>query len=231
MKYTTLFIDLDDTLIDTAQNNKEALHDIFIDYKIENYIENFDQFYSTYNVINNNLWDIYSQNKITKETLKTERFKNTLKGFIDLTDEESLKLNDNFLQRVNTKKNVIDGSIETLDYLSQKYKLYILSNGFTEVQDTKIRNAKMDSYFTKVILSDHIGINKPHPDIFTHALNEAKATNKETLMIGDNIKADVSGAKNSNIDQVWYNPKNAIDEMNIKPTYTINRLEELKAFL
>lgn len=231
MKYTTIFFDLDDTLIDTAQSNKEALQDIFAKYSLSKYYDNFDSFYNKYKKINNHLWDLYAENKITKEKLKSERFMNTLKGHWEISIEQSLDINEEFLAIVNTKKNVIDGAIEILEYLAPKYKLYILSNGFEEVQDKKIAKAEMESYFAKVILSDHIGVNKPNPEIFKHALEMAQASNKETIMIGDNINTDILGAKNSQIDQVWYNPHKLVDEQSINPTYTIAKLDELKNIL
>ncbi len=231
MKYTTIFFDLDDTLVDTAQNNKEALRDIYTDYKFDEHYPGFDVFYRKFQSINLNLWDLYAHNKITKDTLKITRFMDTLKGSVEISPEESLKMNDDFLERVNTKKNVIEGVKDILEYLKPKYQLYILSNGFEEVQDHKMRNANLKPYFEKVILSDHIGVNKPSPQIFNYALDQARVSNNSTIMIGDNINTDIMGAKNSNIDQVWYNPGNLADEYNIKPTYTIQNLGELKQIL
>jgi len=231
MKYTTIFFDLDDTLVDTAQNNKEALQDIYVDYSFNNNFPTFENFYKKFQSINLNLWDLYAHNKITKDILKTTRFKDTLKGTAEISPKESLKINDDFLERVNTKKNIIDGMKDVLDYLKPKYQLYILSNGFEEVQDKKMENANIKPYFNKVILSDHVGVNKPDPKIFNYALSEAKVSNKDTIMIGDNLNTDIMGAKNSNIDQIWYNPNNLSDEFAVNPTYTIQSLDELKKIL
>ena len=41
---------------------------------------------------------------------------------------------------------------EVLEYLAPKYNLYILSNGFRELQSRKMRSAGVDGYFKKVIL-------------------------------------------------------------------------------
>jgi len=231
MKYSTIFFDLDDTLVDTAQNNKEALSDIYRDYKFDRYFPTFEDFYTKFQYINLNLWDLYAHNQITKETLKTERFKRTLTEFENLTQEESLNLNDDFLERVNTKKNIIEGMKDILDYLEPKYQMFILSNGFQEVQDQKMENANLKPYFKKMILSDHIGKNKPHPALFKYALQQANTSKESSIMIGDNLNTDILGAKNSHIDQIWFNPHYLSDEKNIQPTYTIHSLAEIKNIL
>lgn len=231
MKYTTLFFDLDDTLVDTIQNNKEALFDIYEEYELTKYFPSFDIFYNKFKIINADLWERYAHGKITKDYLRETRFMKTLDGILKLTVGESLQMNDDFLDRANTKKNVIQGGKEILEYLFPKYDMYILSNGFQEVQSHKMDNAELNPYFKKVILSDHIGKNKPHPAIFSHALEEAKANKSEVIMIGDNTDTDILGAKNSGIDQIWFNPKNLPDTNNIAPTYTITNLSELKNIL
>lgn len=50
---------------------------------------------------------------------------------------------------------------EVLEYLAPKYNLYILSNGFRELQSRKMRSAGVDGYFRKVILSEDLGVLKP----------------------------------------------------------------------
>lgn len=231
MKYTTIFFDLDDTLIDTAQSGKEGLKDIYKQYKLENYFPLFDEFYNRYQKINLNLWDLYEHGKIDKQELKTERFQKTLEGYINLTAQQALNLNEEFMQLVSSKKNNIEGAIEILEYLQPKYRLHILSNGFKEIQDYKIEKAGMSSYFTHVVLSDHIGKNKPHPLIFEHALLKANTDSASSIMIGDNIKTDITGAKNSKMDQVWFNPHGKEDIEDIHPTYQIKKLEELRNIL
>lgn len=231
MRYTTVFFDLDDTLVDTIKNNREALFDIYEEYNFKKYFSEFDDFYIKFQEINLNLWDLYAHNRITKETLKAERFIQTLKDFKVLSITESLQINDRFLEMTGTKKNVIEGAKDILDYLCPKYKIFILSNGFREVQYKKIENADLKPYFEKIILSDHVGKNKPHPLIFEYAMNEANVTNRDCIMIGDNINTDIMGARNCKIEQIWYNPNNQVDDMKIAPTYIINNLKEIRNIL
>ncbi|MBD8347455.1 MULTISPECIES: YjjG family noncanonical pyrimidine nucleotidase [unclassified Dysgonomonas] len=231
MKYTTIFFDLDDTLIDTALNSKQVLEEVYTDYTIDKYYPSFNDFYQKYQSINLHLWDQYEQNLISKEELKTGRFKQALNDFTSISTEQSLEMNNDFMGRVSNKKNIIEGVEDILEYLQPKYHLYIISNGFLEVQDKKIKNAGLDSYFKDVFLSDHVGKNKPHPMIFNYALKESSTSSTDCIMIGDNINTDIIGAKNIGIDQIWFNPKSMVDSSNVAPTYTVKTLNDIKTIL
>lgn len=231
MKYTTIFFDLDDTILDTVQNSKDALQELYSDYQFSNYFPDFNSFYSKYQSINTHLWDLYEQNQIEKDRLMSERFAKTLEDHKSISKDQSLDINNDFMGRVSNRKNIINGAIEILDYLQPKYKMYVVSNGFKEVQDKKICNAGVGNYFNKVILSDYVGKNKPHPVIFNYALNEACANASDCIMIGDNIKTDIIGAKNSGIDQIWYNPKGLDDTNHVSPNYIIGTLSQLRDIL
>lgn len=231
MKYTTIFFDLDDTILDTVKNSKEALTEIYTDYKLGNYFLSFGDFYAKYQSINNNLWDLYEQNLIHKNELMAGRFAKSLNGLVSLSANQSLAMNHDFLARTSSKKNIIEGATEILEYLKQKYEMYVLSNGFTEVQYKKIEYAGVQDYFKGIILSDQVGINKPHPIIFNYALDKANVLADNVVMIGDNINTDIVGAKNAGIDQIWFNPKRVSDTENISPKYEIRSLYELKNIL
>jgi putative hydrolase of the HAD superfamily len=119
---------------------------------------------------------------------------------------------------------------EVLTYLSSKYHLYILSNGFRELQSHKMRSAGIDVFFKKVILSDDIGILKPWPEIFHFALSATQSELKESLMIGDSWDNDIVGANRVGMHQVFYNVSGRSD-LSFQPTYLINSLQDLLGFL
>ena len=108
--------------------------------------------------------------------------------------------------------------------------MYILSNGFREVQDKKLRNSGLAPYFTRMILSEDAGIQKPHKGIFDFALINTNSRRSETLMIGDCFEADIFGAHQSKIDQLWFNPQ-GLSPQEFIPTYTVKSLEEIKGIL
>ncbi len=230
MAYKNLFIDLDDTLWDIHRNGKECLQEIYIDYKYDRFYPTFDDYYNIYMPSNNHLWALYRQGAIKKEELIVERFLVPIRRF-GVDDADYAKaVSDDFLERTTTKTKLIDGTIPLLEYLQPNYRMHILSNGFTEVQYKKIENSGLRPYFEKIILSEDAKINKPHPDIFTYALKNTNSRRDQTLMIGDSWDADIVGAYNSRIDQIWFNPEGQ-QSRDFEPTFTVATLDEIKNIL
>lgn len=228
--YKNLFIDLDDTLWDTYHNNKECLEEVYNDYKFDRYYTSFEVFFDRYFSNNEKLWADYRQGIINKPTLIVERFLHVLRpmGIEDV--HYVLKLNDDFLQRTTNKTRLIPGAIDLLEYLKPRYRMFILSNGFREVQEKKLINAGLAPYFNKMILSEDAGINKPHRPIFDFALINTNSRRTESLMIGDSWDADIEGAYHSKIDQMWFNPEK-LPAKGFIPTYTVSSLPEIKSIL
>ncbi|OJU55635.1 MAG: noncanonical pyrimidine nucleotidase, YjjG family [Bacteroidales bacterium 45-6] len=230
MKYSTVLIDIDDTIWDTRNNSREAFLEMYESHRWDVYFESFDHFYDAYLPSNIELWSLYAQGKIKKEELIVQRFVNPLSPHMPMDATHALKLNDELLERVSEKTKLVENAKELLDYLSPKYQLVILSNGFREVQYKKLRNSNIDKYFEHVILSDEAGVNKPHPGIFSKALKAANSNGKNTVMLGDSFESDISGAHNSGIDQIWFNPEAVVPE-NFTPTFIVENLEEVKSIL
>lgn len=231
MKYTDILIDLDDTLIDTARNTKETVREIYNDYQFSDYFDTFDNFFSLYHTNVSKLWDMYNKGQITKEKIQRERFTVSLGHLNGFDDKRIQTINHDYIGRIMKKGAIVEGATEILDYLKSKYRLHILSNGFTEMQYTKMESAGLSlGYFDNVILSDKVGVNKPHPDIFRYAVEKTSARPNEIIMIGDNILTDIRGAYDSNIDQIWYNPEGKTAQ-DFKPTHTIEKLSEIRNIL
>ncbi|MDR1742665.1 MAG: YjjG family noncanonical pyrimidine nucleotidase [Dysgonamonadaceae bacterium] len=228
--YKNLFIDLDDTLWDIHQNGKECLFGIYNDYEYNRFYPTFDDYYNVYMPSNMRLWALYRQGEIKKEDLIVERFLVPVRKF-GLDDPVYAKnLSADFLERTTLKTKLIDGTMDLLEYLKPRYRMHILSNGFREVQYKKIENSGLLPYFDKIILSEDAGINKPHPGIFTYALKTTNSRRNQTLMIGDSWDADIVGAHDSRIAQLWFNPSQD-KPAGFEPTFTVQRLSEIKTIL
>lgn len=231
MQYTDILIDLDDTLIDTASNTKKTVKEVFDDYSLGEYFASFDEFFSFYHTNVSKLWDGYNKGKVTKEDIQRDRFTSSLAHLKGFDNKKIQVINKDYIERVMTKDALIEGALELLDYLKSKYKLHILSNGFTEMQYKKMESARLSlSYFDTIILSDVVGVNKPHPDIFAYSLNKIGVSGRDVIMIGDNLQTDISGAHNSGIDQIWYNPEGR-GYSDFSPTHTVKVLSEIRNIL
>lgn len=230
MTYKNLLIDLDDTIWDFNQNSNICLEEIFYDYEFDKYYPTFQEYLDVYLPSNHKLWKLYGSGKIDRDELIVERFLVPLREFGINDKEYAIAISDDYLERTTEQTMLVEGAIELLEYLKPKYKMHVLSNGFTEVQYKKINNSGLSSYFDKVILSEDVGVNKPHPDIFTYALDQTNSTADETIMIGDNWHADIEGAFNSNIDQIWFNP-NGESVVGFEPTHTVKQLKDICSIL
>lgn len=230
MKYKNLFFDLDDTLWAFSLNARQTFEEVYEKYTLHRYFNSFDHYYSLYQRRNTELWVEYGEGKVTKEELNRQRFYYPLQA-VGLEDEALAKhFSEDFFAIIPTKSGLMPHAKEVLEYLAPHYSMYILSNGFRELQSCKMRSAGIDGYFKKVILSEDLGLMKPRPEIFNFALSVTQSELRETLMIGDSWEADITGAHGVRMHQVFYNVSGRTT-FPFVPTYHIHSLKELMNLL
>lgn len=229
-RYNHLFFDLDHTLWDFDTNSRITLEELFDEHELDRRTGvSFSQFLSVYKVINDRLWEAYRKHEITKEELRNSRFFFALKEHGLEDPHLGHALEEAYISRSPKKTTLFPDALEVLGTLSERYRLHIITNGFTEVQDIKMSGSGLAPYFVHRITSEEAGANKPDPRIFLHALRTAGAKRKESLMIGDHLEADIGGARRVGMDQVFFNPHGQAHEE--RPTYEIRALRELLDFL
>jgi HAD superfamily hydrolase (TIGR01549 family) len=140
-----------------------------------------------------------------------------------------LKFSDDYLTESPKKKNLLPNALEVLEYLKPKYPLFIITNGFEEIQGTKISSSGITHYFKTVVTSEKAGHKKPAKEIFDYVLSNNGFNAAEAIMIGDNLLTDVQGAHNANVDSVFYNPNKTLHS--VKVHHEITDLLELKTIL
>lgn len=228
MTYKHLFFDLDHTLWDFETNAKDTFMELHAQHALhEKGIEDFDAFFNRYSFHNTRLWDRYTKGYIKQDELRWKRIWLTLLDF-KLADEALAKeMSAQFLDGLPNRRKLFPHTTEILDYLTQKnYVLHLITNGFDCVQHSKLKNSNLTGYFKEVITSEKCGSLKPQKEIFEFALRATGADIKESIMIGDNIEADIKGAMAAGLDTVFVNHINA--ETDVRPTYTIHHLKELE---
>ena len=227
-RYKHLFFDLDHTLWDFDANAKATLSEIYELFEMDKIITRpFDEFYRKYLYHNEILWDCYHKGLITSDELKWKRMWRTLLDFKIGDEQLSKKLSEKFLEILPTKKILFPYTTEVLNYLKDKnYVLHLITNGFEKTQWSKLNNSGLDHYFTHVITSETSNSLKPKKEIFEYAMNKAGAVLNESIMIGDNLDADIQGAINAGMDSVFVNHINS--PVQLSPTYTVYHLKELE---
>ncbi|NHN26043.1 noncanonical pyrimidine nucleotidase, YjjG family [Flavobacterium jejuense] len=221
-----LFFDLDHTLWDFDKNSEVAFGIIFKQYDFNFSIADFLEHYIPKNQY---YWSLYQVNEISQEELRFRRL-NDVFEILDVSVSRELvdQISDDYIEHLPNSNHLFEGTIEILEYLQPKYNLHIVTNGFNQVQDKKMKNANIFHYFSTITNSELAGVKKPHPSIFEFALSLAKAKKEDSIMIGDSLEADIEGALGFGIDAIFFNEKKIKIEKEINQ---INQLIELKNFL
>ena len=227
MEIKHIFFDLDHTLWDFERNSNLTFEQLFKTYNIQ--LE-LNDFLSTYSPINFNYWKLYREEKISKEKLRYGRLKDSFDALnYDVNDDLIHLLSEEYINVLPSNNYLFDGTIELLEYLHPKYELHIITNGFEEVQDLKLDKSGIKKYFDKIITSESVGVKKPNPKVFKFALAQANAKSEESIMIGDNLEADIIGAINSGISSIHFNLH---DEKYSNKKYTsVSHLLEIKQYI
>jgi putative hydrolase of the HAD superfamily len=205
--YTHIFFDLDHTIWDFDKNAEEALKELYLTYQLaEIGLRSCEDFIETYTRHNHRLWAMYHLGEITKDQLRDARFKTTFTELGVPVDLIPADFEDAYVRLGPTKTNLFPHAHETLAYLQSKYTLHLISNGFKESTETKVKGTNLGGYFQNVIISEVVGVNKPDPAIFKHAIELAGGTVENSIMIGDSIEADIRGAMGVGMDAIYFNP-------------------------
>ena len=225
-RYEHLLFDLDHTLWDFESNSTDALTELHEEFGLAAFgIEDAAEFVRVYKIINESFWRKYRTGKITKGYLRNRRFSLAFSRFGFENNQLARQFGDRYIEICPLKTKLMPGALETLDHLHRQYNLCLVTNGFSETQATKISSSGLDKFFEEVVTSEQAGSKKPDPRFFQFALKQIRANSQECLLIGDNLEADITGAKNAGIDQVFYNPERK--EHGEKVTFEISELKEL----
>lgn len=202
-----IFFDLDRTLWDFDKNSESALRIIYDELKLSDHSSSFDSFMTIYRDINARFWRDYAEGKIDKIELRNGRFTDTLKEFKIDNAKMGEDMSSRYLEISPYQTHLFPSTKEVLtDLKNSNYKLHIITNGFKEVQFTKLENSGIIHFFDDILCSEEVGKAKPHPLVFEGALKRTNAKAANSIMIGDDFNADVVGAENAGIRGVLFDP-------------------------
>ena len=222
-----VFFDLDHTLWDFEKNSDLAFQKVF---NRNNITVELEVFLKIYKPLNFKYWKLYSEEKVTKSELRYGRLKDTFDVLnYTISDELIDVLATHYLEFLPDFNHLFEGAFEILDYLKGKYQLHIITNGFDEVQHKKLKSSNIYHYFDKIITSESVGVKKPNPKVFTYALNLAKADKGNSIMIGDNLEADVEGALSVGMQAIYCNFDNVLHHKT--NLLSVSSLLEIKQYL
>lgn len=221
-----ILIDLDNTLIDFNECARHSIIDIFNKFQLP-YSDNVFHTFITENV---KIWKRLENGEITKAELRENRW-NIILGKLGINFDGHI-VEDLFEKGVAKGAFAVDGAYELLDYLYPKYDLYIVSNGFRFVQESRLKIGNFQKYFKEIFVSEDIGIPKPATEFFDYCFEKLKNPDKASvILIGDSLSADIKGGYNYGLETIWFNKNNDDIPEDITPTYIVTKLSDIKKIL
>ena len=195
-----IFFDLDHTIWDFEKNSALTFEKLLKKYNVRISLERFLKIYVP---LNFEYWKLYREEKITKEFLRYNRLKSAFdKLEYEISDEIINSISDDYIKYLPKNYHLMPMALETLDYLSERYNLFIITNGFKNVQKNKINSSGISKYFKKIYDSETVGVKKPNPYIFEYSLNDSKSKKTDSIMIGDSYEADIKGALDYGLEAI-----------------------------
>ena len=227
MKYSWVLFDADDTLFDFSKSARHAFAETLEQHGIPFQPAHFQ----TYKSINDEAWRAFELGQITAMELRKVRFEKFLNAIGEYRDP--LEMNAFYLQLLSKTKFLMEGAVQLVEaLLAKNYHLGLITNGLKEVQRPRISNAGMAHYFEVIVVSDEIGVSKPHAGFFEHAFSMMKSPAKDqVLVVGDSLHSDIQGGNQFGLDTCWLNSNAAANLTEIQPIWQIRRLEELHDIL
>lgn len=226
MAYKYLLFDCDRTLLDFDSAMVSALKNMLSKY---GFTVN-DELISFYNLLNESLWKELEEKKITKEELVHKRFPILCSEFgIEYPGNELME--NDYFANLSAGHDIIPGSDEVLKELYGRFQIYVITNGFVEVQIRRMEESGLKQYVEKVYISEGVGYSKPDKRFIDAVMKDIGDDNpKHYMIIGDSMSADIGLGHKAGIDTVLVGTKNP-EGFDYRPTYQIASLKELDNIL
>jgi 2-haloacid dehalogenase len=222
-KYKTLLFDVDDTLLDFGAAEKLALQLLFEEQNIPLTSEVEEQ----YKKINQGLWKRFEAGELDRDEVVNTRFSILFNEYGKEMD--GILLEKNYRSYLEQGHQLVDGAFVLISELHNDFDLYVVTNGVSKTQDKRLRDSGLFPLFRNIFVSEDTGYQKPMKEFFDYVFSRIPNFRvEEALIIGDSLSADIKGGELAGMDTCWFNPNMKYNHTNIKPSYQIHNLEELK---
>lgn len=206
MAFEVVLLDIDNTLFDFHESSFEALVRTFSAHGAA-----FDRAdFARYSSINDELWEAFERGAVEKEAIFDQRFRRYFQ-------ERGLRLdpvafNVQYLHELGFGTHLMPHAKELLQALYGRYKIYIVTNGDTATQQSRIALSGLGCYFDDVFISEQMGCKKPDAIYFDKVFAEiGEQYRKGSLLVGDSLSSDMQGGRNAGVATCFYGPPEKAD--------------------
>lgn len=227
-KYTTVFWDLDQTLLDFDRSMEYALQAVFAQYGLK--IN--EEMTARYSVINRSYWLRLESGELSKEQVTVGRFR-TFFEELGITHVSPEELNVDYQRELGSVFFFMEGAKELVALLKERgYRQYVVTNGVNATQANKMRLSELDRIMDGVFVSELMGYPKPRKEFFDGCFAALSDVDRnKCILVGDSLTSDMRGAENAGIASCWFNPEKQEKDVDVRTDYEIRRLEELISIL
>ena len=221
-----LFLDLDDTILDFHKAERIALSKTLRDFGLEP----TETVLSRYHDINIWHWQQLEKGLMTRDQVLEGRFRTLFSELGHPVD--AVAVTRAYERNLGIGHYFLPGAEEAVKTLSQKYRLFLASNGTASVQHSRLTSAGLYPYFEKVFVSQEIGHNKPSKEYFDACFARIPGFDAEkAIMVGDSLTSDILGGIRAGIKTCWVNPGHLEARADIPADYEIEALSQLESLL
>lgn len=223
-KYKYLLWDIDGTILNFEKAEKRAIRTLFEKFNLG---ECTDEMLSHYIEINKKYWKLLECGKMEKERILVERFEEFFLKEGIRTDVAS-EFNKAYQLALGDTIAFNDDALEIIKAQKKSCQIIIVTNGTAIAQKKKLERSGLDKIADNIFISEEVGYEKPSIHFFERVIAKAGIDDvSQAVIIGDSLTSDIQGGVNAGIDTCWYNPKEEVNDTNLKPTYIIKNLHEL----
>lgn len=220
MRYRRILLDIDDTIFDFQQGNRNAVNELMTELGLSS-----PTVFDEYQAINHACWQALERGEMTQEILHVERFRRFLASKNRNDDPKAVA--DRFAYLLGMQAIPFPYAESVVKELCAQRSVILLTNGITVIQKSRMERTPIRDWIDGIIISQEVGVAKPDPRIFDISCGDMDKS--EVLMIGDGIQSDVLGANNAGIDVCWYNPKGKALPEGVHAEYEIRDIRDCLA--
>ncbi len=238
-RFTTLFWDVDGTLLDFLYSQRYAITKCF--HSAGHEIT--EEIIQRYTAINNAFWKRLELGEITKEELLSGRFL-ALFAEYGIQDIDVKAFLAEYQEGLGSVWRFLDDSLEICQSLQGHFRQYVVTNGVTSTQISKLKLSGLYAVMDGVFVSEELGAPKPHREFFERCFERLAAEGGETdrrriLIVGDSLSSDIKGGVNAGIATCWYRPEGILEREpellenyeRYTPDYEISDLHQMQGLL
>ncbi|TVQ67487.1 MAG: noncanonical pyrimidine nucleotidase, YjjG family [Balneolaceae bacterium] len=229
MKHDFVFFDLDNTLLDHSAAEKSAhgaIHSLFEELRQVD----TDQWLATYKAINTRLWLEYQKGETDRHTLQKTRFRESMEK-LGIDTRRSEQIGKRYMEVYRDYWGWIEGAEEALMRVAEQYPVGFITNGFLETQQRKIDFLNLKRFSSIFIISEEVGVMKPHPKVFDLATEKADTSRKRIVYVGDSYSSDIVGGRNAGWSTAWYTAYTSVVSSGQTADFSFDQFPDLVGYL